>query len=141
MDLLCSSLSVVAEGPTSFPPSNDHRGHVASRGKVAAFNRDSDTVSVLPPQFITNVLLSQRFSFTSKGPVYLGARLGLASLSSRTYTNLAVRRVLATNLRKSRARGEKEATLDLAWSSWSAADRGGDCSSWKHNPGIWRGVP
>ena len=115
-------------------PSPQQRGHVASCGIEAAFNRESDTVSSFLPRSRTNVLLSQCFSFTLNWLVYLGARLGLPSLSSRMYTNWAVRKVFATkgeslNLRRSSNRGEKDAAFDLARLSWSVVDRVGDCSS------------
>ena len=92
------------------------------------------------------MLLSQSFLFTLNGSVYLGARLGLPSLSSRMKTNSAVCRGFAMkgeylNLLRSSAQGEKAAAFDLASSSCSVAEGRRGCSSWKHSPGMQRGVP
>ena len=127
-------------------PSPQHRSHVASGGTEAAFNHDSDTLSSLLPRSKRNVLLSQSFSFTLKGPVYRGARLGFPSLSSRTYTESAIQRAFAMNVEdlkfvRSSARGVWVAALVLASTSCSAADRGRDCSAWKHIPGMRCGAP
>ena len=77
---------------TILPPSNPQ---VASPGTEAAFNRASETLSLLTPRSNKKVFLSQFFSMTRNGPVYLGARLDLPNLSSLMYTYEAVLNDLA----------------------------------------------
>ena len=47
----------------------------------------------------------------------------------------------ALNFAKSKARGVYAAAFSLAHCSCSVADRGGDCSAWKHMPGMRCGTP
>ena len=113
---------------------------------VAAFNCPSDTFSCHPPIRMVKVLLPQDLLITGNGPVYLGARGGLANLSSITYTKSHFFSSLVTNgeclyFALSRRGGRYCLTLSRASCSCLKNLSAGATSCVKHNPGTRIAIP
>ena len=111
----------------------------------AAFTLPRETTSRRSPIWMTKMLFCHLFSITWKGPVYLGARGGLARVSSRTYTYLLSWRLLVRNgdcrnFFASSCGGRYFSVVSLASCSCRIVLLDGVTSWPKHVPSTLRGI-